>query len=323
MTHRLPPQPLSPLLLGEAFAIQYMRGGCYVAVTLSALYFSGKPLQHLMKWSDFEHYLNFQPPTFRESHATLIAGYAEQSLFYFQPPTSRGSLCSLTVLVHASLILLLSAPYLSGKSLQPWAPPTPPTKWCSFSPLLLGEAVAALADGHRRVTQQLLSAPYFLGTLATVTSSARDYRGRTLSVPYFSGKQSQPSRCRFIRSRWISFSPPLFGEGSATFRNTLNGGAYGIFQSPTSRGAFASVIEVAGAPVGSGFQPPTFRGGHSNTADTLYAITMTAFQLPTVRGSLRNCATWCRPLYLSLLTAPYLSETTWYFPLPNTQALPT
>jgi hypothetical protein len=85
----------------------------------------------------------FQPRLLGKANATLMLLADWLSTYFFQPPTLRGSHCNRVVLASQRQPLLLSAPYSSGKPLQLPVAATMLAIGCTFSPLLLGEAISA------------------------------------------------------------------------------------------------------------------------------------------------------------------------------------
>ena len=113
----------------------------------------------------------FQPSTHRGWHCNLGVSHFSRPLdITFQPPTHRGWHCNLVAKVEVVVILALSAPYSSGMALQQATRPAILGCGATFSPLLIGDGIAA----HRgQITAALL---------------------RQLSAPYSSGMTLQPNQ---------------------------------------------------------------------------------------------------------------------------------
>jgi len=111
-------------------------------VHLSAPYSSGRSLQQLPRQQRSLAGPAFSPLFVGAVSATSSQASVATIAPHFQPPIRRGGLCNLVFGEGLDLLFLLSAPYSSGRSLQPRNLPPPVPYPLTFSPLFVG-AVSA------------------------------------------------------------------------------------------------------------------------------------------------------------------------------------
>src|SRR5579884_737070 len=114
-----------------------------------------------------------------------------------------------------------------------------------FNPLLRGAAFATLLTSGARISEVLVSIPYFAGRPLQLRSPDEPRAPHIIvSIPYFAGRPLQL----------------IVIDGSGT--------PHEAFQSPTSRGGLCNPpVVVDGGLILNGFQSPTSRGGLCNPAD--------------------------------------------------------